>query len=56
MNTFMKIIVVIVMIVGLIGSMTDNLSFFEFTAVIYGGFFLYLLGEAITFLKKSRGE
>ena len=56
MNTFMKIIVLIVMIFGLIGIISDNISFFEFLAAIYGGFFLYLLGEAITFLKKRGVE
>lgn len=56
MNTFMKIIVLIVMIVGLIGLISNEISFFEFTVVIYGGFFLYLLGEAITFLKKRGVE
>ncbi len=44
------------MIVGLVGLISGSISFFEFIAAIYGGFFLYLLGEAITFLKKRGVE
>lgn len=56
MSIVMKIAVLIIMIVGLIGIISNEISFFEFTVVIYGGFFLYLLGEAITLLKKSKTE
>ena len=56
MSIFIKIIVLIIMIVGLVGTLVGNITFMEFIATIYGGVFLYLLGEGINLLKKKRVE
>ena len=43
MSIFLKITVLIMMIVGLVGTLIGNLTFMEFITVIYGGVFLFLL-------------
>lgn len=43
MSVFMKIIVLIMMIIGLVGVFSGDITIIGFIAATYGGAFLYLL-------------
>ena len=55
MRIFRQAVIYFLMMLIFIGSITNGgaISAFEFIIVIYGGFFLLILDEALSFLKKK---
>ncbi|MDE0084325.1 MAG: hypothetical protein OXU23_01330 [Candidatus Poribacteria bacterium] len=55
MRTFRQAVIYILMLLVFIASITNGvgLSGFEAVIIIYGGFFLLILDEALSFLKEK---
>ena len=55
MRIFRQVVIYILMLIVFVGTLSNSpdISGFEFIIVIYGGFLLLILDEALSFLKEK---
>lgn len=54
MRILMKIVILLVIFLAIVAALFgEGFAFFDFVIAIYGGIFLFLLDEALNFLKQK---